>query len=156
MMDVKLERDRKSQLCQECVEWLSVVTGCENCYASLQDGESDSMTYVAASSSHLFMIGKKHDLVEEERGYGISFNACKAATVQGDSMLLCIDDVSDSSCVPFQGQKVKTFLEGEKTGSLLLGTITGNDSNGECRSLGVVFLDFIGTKRKFSESDKEI
>ncbi|RNF01117.1 hypothetical protein TraAM80_07218 [Trypanosoma rangeli] len=156
MMDSKLEKERKSQLCQQCVEWLSVVTGCENCYISLRDEDGDFMTYVAASPSHRFMIGKKHELVDEQGGNGISFNACKAATVQADSMVFCIDDVNDISCIPFQNQKVKRFLEGENTGSLLLGTITGNNSNGECRSLGVVFLDCVGTKRMFTESDKGV
>ncbi|KAH9597297.1 hypothetical protein LSM04_008454 [Trypanosoma melophagium] len=156
LVNLSFEKERKTQLCQQCVEWLITVTGCNDCYISLREKENDVMVYVAASPSNNFMIGKKHSLIEEKNGVGVSFNACDAASRDGNCMVFCIDDISDSSCIPFENQKVKTFSDENKTGSLLLGTITGEDDSKESISLGVVFMDYLGTDKKFTDSEKEI
>ncbi|KEG11327.1 hypothetical protein DQ04_02741120 [Trypanosoma grayi] len=156
MIDLCLEKKRRSQLCQQCVDWLTTVTGCKNCYISLIDEMPDSMSYVAASPSHQFMLGKKHTLAEEKNGCGISFNACTEAIRGNEVLVFCIDDISNTASIPFENQKVKTFLEGEKTGSLLVGTITGRKHDGGCTSLGVVFMDCVDTKNTFRDSEKEI
>ncbi|ORC88883.1 uncharacterized protein TM35_000153140 [Trypanosoma theileri] len=156
LINLYLEKEKKIQLCQQCVEWLTTVTGCNDCYVSLRDQENDELIYVAASPSHNFMIGKKHSLIEEKNGVGISFKACEAASQDGNCMVFCIDDISDNSCIPFENQKVKIFSEEQKTGSLLLGTLTGKNDNKECVSLGVVFMDYLGTDKKFTDSEKEI
>eukprot|EP00796_Vickermania_ingenoplastis_P003902 gene3902-2771_t len=145
------------QLCQQCVDWLSLCMGCENVYISLAtEGSTDDLTYVAATASHRFMLGMRHSRVDENAGNGISHKAMDLSIPEKRCKVTHFPDVSLPSDGPLQPENIRFFQEANRKGPLMIAPITGcKDDSGV--SLGCVFMDRLGSKqKKFSAVDEEV
>lgn len=141
------------QLCQQCVEWISLCLDCENVYLSLEETPG-SLTYVAATHSHRFLLGMTHSREEEEAGEGISFKSMDLSIAQQKSVVSSYPDVSKITNESKYPQKVRFFRDSERKGPLLIASITGCRENLGV-SLGCLFVDGIGSTRKFSSVDED-
>lgn len=143
------------QLCQQCVDWLSLCTGCDNVYISLDPEITDNLTYVAATPSQRFLLGKHHTRADEDGGNGISLTAMDLSIPEKRCVVSNFSDVSKPSEGPLKTENIRFFQEPGRRGPLMIAPITG------CRedagvSLGCVFMDRLGSKKTFSKAEEEV
>lgn len=144
-----------NQLCQQCVDWLSLCMGCDNVYISLGAEGSECLTYVASTPSHRFLLGMTHTKADEMNGSGISHKAMELSIPEKRCLVTNFPDVSKPAEGALPTENIRFFQDTDRKGPLMIAPITGcRDDVGV--SLGCVFVDRIGSKKKFSSADEEV
>lgn len=145
-----------NQLCQQCVDWLSLCLGCENVYISLGSENPEKVVYIAATSSQRFLLGTQHTRSEELNGSnGITFQAIEMGAAEKKCVVSNFEDVSTSSDGPLQASNIRFFQDAPRKGPLLMSSISGCRGE-EGISFGCVFADRLGSTKVFTAADQDV